>query len=190
MGNASLRSLLPRLHLSRGGGGEAGWGRLVYEKKCKEVRAMVVRLRKRNAEKSYRKVIAVNNYVLTGKQFEVLKAVIKSLRESSQLDFWRLDRTCYILENGKYVMKIETKLTKDEEFIAVILLRHLVFPRIPKPEISMLGMEEEMVEYAALKLLDWSETIAVRRKGDSSEEEILNLRSLPYEEMKALVSST
>jgi len=150
---------------------------------------MVVRLRKRNAEKSYRKVVDVDNFVLTGKQFEVLKAVIRSLRESSQLDFWRLDRTCYILENGKYVMTIETKLTKDEEFIAAILLRHLVFPRLPEPTISILGMEEEMVEYAALKLLSWSETIVVK-KGGSSGEEILNLRRLPYEEMKSIVSST
>jgi hypothetical protein len=38
--------------------------------------------------------------------------------------------------------------------------------------------------------LDWSEAIVVKRKGSSSEEEILNLRRVPYDELKALVSST
>ncbi len=152
---------------------------------------MVVRLRKRNAEKSYRRKIFVNNFALTEKEFKILKGVVRSLRESSSLDFWKLDRTQFVLENGKYVLSINTTLTRDEEIVPLILLRHLVFPRVPEPAISLLGMEEEIVEFAVLKLLQWSESIIVRRKTSSScEEEILNLRRLPYEEMKALVSST
>jgi len=124
---------------------------------------MKVKLEKRNSPYSRRRLIKVNDIIITGKELNMFLGAMRSLRESSELTFWQLDRDHFVLENGKYEVRLFTKLTRDMEYIPIFLTRYLLFPNSSFVEF---GTENDFLTYSALMLLSLSEKIVIEKKGE------------------------
>jgi hypothetical protein len=139
--------------LSRWGRGESGGGRGGYydKKQQKEVKAMIeIKFSRRNSLYERRQIIEIKDYTvkyytMTAKDYEILKAILTSLRESTDLEV-------IILELPGVYYEVELKMRNSKYYIHLCLHQEL-FDELWK---TIATREREITELFLIKLLHFS----------------------------------